>query len=92
MNGTHTYVTMPVQPGTFAEVKEKLVTAGYDQLVQMTDGTEVLDMRGIALAVDDSPNNPVTALEKYLKDCGFQLIGSDMATLQRMREFCDGLV
>ena len=51
MRSTYTYVVMEVSPATYAEIRKKLVDAGYDHALH-NDGNdhEVLDMHGIALA------------------------------------------
>ncbi len=50
LQSTRTYVTMDVSPQTYAEIRKKLVDAGYNHALH-ADGNdhEVLDMHGIAL-------------------------------------------
>lgn len=50
MTYTHTYAVMEVSPHTFAEVKARLLEAGYSQaVIEDGDGGEALDMHGVAL-------------------------------------------
>jgi hypothetical protein len=49
IRSTYTYVTMDVSPSTYAEIRKKLVDAGYDHAISKDGGEETLDMHGIAL-------------------------------------------
>jgi hypothetical protein len=46
---TFTYATMEVSKATYEEIKTKLIEADYDHAIVRDDGSEVLDMHGIAL-------------------------------------------
>ena len=44
---TYTYAILPVSKAAFAEIRAKLIEAGYDDAISEDDG--VIDMHGIAL-------------------------------------------
>lgn len=46
MRCTHTFVTLPISPAAFDEIKGRLAAAGYEHT--FVDG-ETIDMAGIAL-------------------------------------------
>lgn len=49
MRTTRTFATMEVTAAVFAEIKEKLLNAGYGHAIDDHDGVETLDMHGIGL-------------------------------------------
>lgn len=65
MRQTHTYAVLPVSKRTYDEIHAKLAEAGYQQAFQATTSfkpahggidvaeEEVIDMHGIALAVEE---------------------------------------
>ena len=58
MRTTHTYAILEVSSSAYAEIKGKLVSAGYsDQLIE-EDGQVLVNMQGIALAEEKSEPNP----------------------------------
>lgn len=46
---SYTYAICEVTPEAYAEVRAKLVAAGYDDQFHRDDQREVIDMHGIAL-------------------------------------------
>jgi hypothetical protein len=52
---THTYAVLEISAAAFAEIKEKLERAGYeDQFHQDREHGIVIDMHGIAVAKSDA--------------------------------------
>ncbi len=51
---THTYALMDVSPAVYAEIRAKIIEAGYEHTIMAQDGAECIDMTGIALQVDTS--------------------------------------
>lgn len=49
MRTTYTYVTMDVSARTYAEIRAKMVDAGYIHALQQEAGSEAIDMHGLAL-------------------------------------------
>jgi len=49
---SRTYVVLEVSPAAYAEIRDKLLAAGYGHALHHEDGAEVVDMHGIALASD----------------------------------------
>lgn len=47
---TYTYVILDLSPDAYREISEKLRAAGYDQAFHKSDGRQVIDMHGIAVA------------------------------------------
>lgn len=57
---TRTYALLQVSASTYAEVRAKLVAAGYEHAFHVDERGETIDMHGIALlGAADSPS-PVT--------------------------------
>lgn len=55
MRTTHTYVTLPLSPSAFAEIKEKLEAAGYQHAFDTDkDDGLVIDMHGLAVIEEKS--------------------------------------
>lgn len=52
MRSTHTYVLLEVSPPAYQEIRQKLELAGYQHAFDQDGGRSVIDMHGIALAVD----------------------------------------
>lgn len=51
MRVTHTYAILEVSPTTYAEIRAKLMVAGYEHALNRDDkGGDVIDMHGIAIA------------------------------------------
>ena len=51
---THTFAVMQVSKAAYAEIKRKLEEAGYEHaFTRTTKHGDVLDMSGIALAVEE---------------------------------------
>lgn len=50
MSATRTYAILEVSPEVYAEIRAKLVIAGYDHTLHGDDEREVIDMHGIALS------------------------------------------
>lgn len=50
MKTTHTYASLEVSPTTYAEVRAKLLAAGYEHSFHCDDKGEAIDMHGIAIA------------------------------------------
>lgn len=61
MRASYTYAIMEVSPRVHAEVRRRLVEADHDHAVHAGDSEfgEVLDMRGIALAVEREADRPL---------------------------------
>ena len=58
---THTYVKMSVPQSTYDLVKAQLLAANYDHaLIEQIDGTDALDMHGIALVLDEEADDEIT--------------------------------
>lgn len=52
---SHTYAILEVSPVAYADIRARLDASGYGQAFHQDDEHgEVIDMHGIALAVDDS--------------------------------------
>lgn len=51
---TRTFALLEVSPSTFVEVSGKLRDAEYDHAFHVVGGRDVVDMHGIALAIDQS--------------------------------------
>ena len=49
---TYTYAVLCVSPATYAEIRAKLDAAGYAHTFHTNEGTEILDMHGIALQAE----------------------------------------
>lgn len=49
MSGTRTYVILAVPNTVYDEIRRLLVTADYGHAFHDNDGSEVIDMHGIAL-------------------------------------------
>jgi hypothetical protein len=59
MTYTHTYAIMDVSEAAYNEIKKKLEDAGYQHAIHIDrDGSVVLDMHGIALAIETLPPVP----------------------------------
>ncbi len=58
---SHTFAVLDISPQAFAEIKRKLIIAGYDHSIQQLDASEVIDMHGIALASEDPPERALAA-------------------------------
>jgi hypothetical protein len=50
MRVTHTYAILEVSPTTYAEIRAKLLTAGYEHAFHCDDKGDAIDMHGIAIA------------------------------------------
>lgn len=51
MRQTHTYVTLEVSNSTYAEIRKKLLEAGYDDHIWHVSGE--IDMHGLALVLEE---------------------------------------
>lgn len=49
---THTYVKLPVSKAIYDEIRAKFVEAGYEHVFNKEGDEEVMDMHGIALAIE----------------------------------------
>lgn len=49
---TYTYAILPVSRSTYDEIRSKLSEAGYQHAFHQDEGSEVIDMHGIALKVE----------------------------------------
>lgn len=56
---THTYAILELSGPAFAEIRTKLAAAGYADAIHPDDDREVIDMHGLAVAMDQSPRPPV---------------------------------
>ena len=59
---THTYAVLEVSPLVYAEIKDKLKAAGYDQALHESG---VIDLNGLALQSQDGPGSD--SAEKILE-------------------------
>lgn len=60
MRTTRTYAILEVSQATYDEIRAAFVLAGYDHAITRSsmrrdDGEELLDMNGVALAVNKEP-------------------------------------
>lgn len=53
MRTTHTYAILKVTKDVYHEIREKLIAAGYGGQFHRDDGSEVIDMNGIALQEEE---------------------------------------
>lgn len=53
MRSTYTYVILDLSPAAFREISEKLKAADYGHCFHENDGRTVIDMHGIAVAMED---------------------------------------
>jgi len=49
---SRTYAILEVTPAVYAEIRDKLAAAGYDHAFHCEDGSEVIDMHGLAIRAD----------------------------------------
>lgn len=56
---THTYAVLDVSGPAFAEILAKLAAAGYSHAIHQEDGRDLIDMHGVALAMDRTPRPAV---------------------------------
>lgn len=49
---THTFVILDLSPAAFGEIRRKLMAVGYGHAFTESDGRDVIDMQGIAVARD----------------------------------------
>lgn len=52
LRATHTYVIMAVSEPAYGEIREKLLQAGYDHVIDGGGSEETIDMHGIALQIE----------------------------------------
>lgn len=52
---THSYVILRISSAAYAEIREQLRIAGYENHFRERDSGEVIDMYGIGLQVDNEP-------------------------------------
>lgn len=52
---SHTYAILSLSPAAYAEIREKLVAAGYEDQLHEQGGAECIEMHGIA--VQSAPGN-----------------------------------
>ena len=64
---THTLAQLEVSPEAYAEIRAKLVAAGYDHALDKDHGAEMIDMSGIALMAGPPA---VFALGEQCPKCG----------------------
>ncbi len=51
---TYTYVLLPISKEAYAEIRDKLIIAGYDHALHDDSAHgEVIDMHGIAVVVEE---------------------------------------
>ncbi len=62
---THTYAILEVSSAVYAEIRAKLVAAGYHHALHKDDDGEAIDMYGIALR----EAGPDSAIERILVAC-----------------------
>jgi hypothetical protein len=55
MRQTHTFVVLDLSPTAFREIHAKLEAAGYSHAFLGSEGREVIDMAGIAVASESRP-------------------------------------
>jgi hypothetical protein len=60
---THTFVVLGLSHAAFDEISRKLKDAGYHHAFGESDGREVIDMQGIAVACDPAPPLPGTSAQ-----------------------------
>lgn len=53
IRSTHTYVKLPVSKAIYDEIRAKFVEAGYEHVFNKEGDEEVIDMQGIALAIEE---------------------------------------
>lgn len=64
---THTYAILEVTAATYQEIKQKLLTAGYDHQLHDKDTTgEVFDMHGLAIK-EEAPEDALDYEERVRK-------------------------
>lgn len=59
---THTYAVLEISPSAYAEIAAKLRQAEYTHAFQRDGGRELIDMHGIALAIEGPPAEQIAAL------------------------------
>ncbi len=52
MKSTRTYALLEVSPAAYAEIRAKLMAAGYEHAFHVDERGEAIDMHGIALSAD----------------------------------------
>ena len=62
--GTYTYTILGISKPAFEEISELLKAAGYGHVFHMDDGRLVMDMHGIALAVNTETERGSEALKR----------------------------
>ena len=94
MRTTHTYVVLPVNPGTYAEIKDKMEANGYEHAIMdaRDDTPECLDMHGIALESVEVGPNPVDQLVDYMVAAGYEIDPMAVPFIEKMRKYCAELV
>lgn len=50
---TYTFAALNISADAYREIRGKLVAAGYEHCFTQSDGHEVIDMHGIAIAPED---------------------------------------
>lgn len=56
---THTYALLPISKEAYAEIRDKLIIAGYDHaLHEDSDHGEVINMHGIAVVAEVEEEKP----------------------------------
>jgi len=53
---TYTYVILELSQTAYEEIRTKLEAAGYQQAFHKSDGQDVIDMHGIAVAATETTN------------------------------------
>jgi hypothetical protein len=64
MRQTHTFVILDLSPAAYAEIRKKLDDAGYQHAFMRSDGRDVIDMQGIAVASENSARETVQEFRK----------------------------
>jgi hypothetical protein len=59
MRHTYTYVLLELSPAAYAEIRAKLLAAGYQHAFDTDAGREVIDMHGIAVQAEEAAPWPV---------------------------------
>lgn len=54
MRQTHTFVVLDLSPAAFREISDQLKAADYGHCFLHSDGRDVIDMQGIAVAKEES--------------------------------------